>query len=462
MNITSILNILVIFGITVLVGFTSTYADPLVQINASKCPDNLQVGEKGNVELSIINTGQKDLYITNIIPSQSLSREQSISFSVNDNMLPLHLGPSSIAYLDGKFSSTIEGISYLDLNVTYSDPMEKNNSNFFTYQEICKIKILSVGADQTPLWQNMLIGGGIISAVASFVIYFIKRPFVKKDFEQQQEAQHNIWLLQQMHQLAEQYYFPLSKFAEETRRTLAIANYSKNPPDIKIAYSHLREFLQKYMEFKKKTGANFLFKDGTKFEMRAIGKLQAILVSLPFDQDGIDEIGSDKLVYNPLKPSSYNKQYEYFEEWIKSENCVKSRSQVIQKLKEFWDVLEDQAERISQPDYLSQIHPPLDPIQEDNFWILYSSYKYISMKDAKIIVFGKGFDDEEIKYQFYITGYDDVLFKKDKWKITKTSEGIQLEILHYVKPGTYDLYAKYGLNGNLDKETIRLVIRVDK
>lgn len=443
-------------GICVMLGNYDAYSQSSIQINISKCPDSLKVGERGDMIFSLTNINEQQLNITTMtLTPNGISQKNNSEIILNNNfVVPEQILSYSTTDVNARFSSIKDGIQYIDLNLTYELVGDNNHKQYFIQQELCKIEVLPIASEPLPLWLNILIGGGVSSAIAAFIIYLIKRPFVKKDFEQQQEIQHKLWLSQQMHALAEKYYFPLAKYGEEARRTISIASSSKESRDIKIAYNQICEFLQKYTEFKKMTGANFLFRDRS-FENPAIGKVQAIMVSLPFDEKDINEIVANKTSSDgKLKEVDYKKtQYTYFERWIKSVNCEKSRDQTMIKLNELWEILDDQGERISQPDYFSK--PPKSApatSESDNFWILFSSSKYLQ-KNGNIFISGSGFTDKEIEYEFHMENF--ILHKEKTY-----TNMVELKIPDTINKGTYDLHARYVTN-KIEKDTIRIVIHID-
>ncbi|MFZ0184669.1 MAG: hypothetical protein WAL88_07540 [Nitrosotalea sp.] len=293
----------------------------------------------------------------------------------------------------------------------------------------------------------------ILTPIAGVIGYLLKQYFVNRDFVFQQKIEHHHWLLQQIHSFAEKYYTPMAKFAWDSLQTISISSTSKNKHDIVIAYDNLSMFLAKYLEFKRTVGANFLFRDRA-YENPVIKKIQAILTAIPFDELDLDQIAIDvtksnnKLTIFPHNHSAY----KYFESWIKSEYCKKSRDLLITKLFELQDILDDQGERISSPDYFlnSKSKESIPTSSNDIFWILYANTKYVHPGDD-LFVYGEGFDSNP-KYDF-------ILGNLSLNIVTKNKDYVQLKIPDKIDTGTYDLYARFASNGSTD-ETIGIVIHV--
>ena len=321
--------------------------------------------------------------------------------------------------------------------------------------------------------EAIVIGGiGIaVTAVISGIAFFLKRYFTKNDFEQQQNLQHSLWLMQKNYTIASEHYVPLAKYAYEAMFKIKNASISKTEQDIQSAYYYLFIFLGKYVQLEIISGANFLFITGLK-EEEAVRKIHAIMVMLPFIRTDINKIATE---FNTLNGNFANINFKsnsfvFFKQWVTSNNCNRSIQTIREKLNELQKLLDNESEKILQAEkFLSvrKIKKPTNQKQsflnyeqkylkkinqtenQTNFHIIHLSPKYIK-KGESIFVFGGGFAQKN--YCFKLNNKSICVSVLDDTTIT-------FPIPTSINSGTYDLYATFGENGK-DSETIGLVLHI--
>ncbi|MCE2506720.1 MAG: hypothetical protein J4F36_09715 [Nitrosopumilaceae archaeon] len=299
----------------------------------------------------------------------------------------------------------------------------------------------------------MTTAGGIIG-------FLIKRHFNKRDLVYEKRLDYENWLLKQFNPMAESYYVPLAKFAYDAHAAIGTAAVSQDQRAIKIAFQNTCVFLTKYMEFRYEKGANFVF-HSRENEYIAIGKVQAILTGIPFDLLMLDKIALEVGKGTPKFVTEYDNEkfYDYFEKWITSKHCNKSRQLVLERLWELQTILDLSGEEIYQGKKLQQILNIQDPKkyiatkQKDSFYIL-STSKKTTQKEESLFVFGRGFDNEKIKYDFYIGD--------KKMDVEVHTEGhVKLKIPSDIEDGTQDVFAKFKNQEGIEDETIGLVVHIN-
>lgn len=310
---------------------------------------------------------------------------------------------------------------------------------------------------QTDILGWVLVPFGVL--VGGLVGYFIKRTFVKQDVQFQEQIEHEHWLLQQFSKLAETHYFPLAKFSKDAGTNIEKASISHEEKAIKISYYHFGIFLKKYFEFKKSTGANFLFRN-RETETKAIKKFGGVLLGLPFDDFELKNMLEDMFAQSgKFNDSCFSKnEFTIFNNWITTDNCTRSRSLVIEKLKNLAQLLDNGSEEISHPELYRTNLKKENSIAQDHdeiFWILYLSKKTAKSGDT-LIVFGNGFTNKYVKFNFFIS-------KTSIKKITKKTEKyIEFKIPDDQTAGIFDVYAKFKVKrwyGTLE-DTIGIPLKV--
>lgn len=291
---------------------------------------------------------------------------------------------------------------------------------------------------QTDILGWVLVPFGVL--VGGLVGYFIKRTFVKQDVQFQEQIEHEHWLLQQFNKLAETHYFPLAKFSKDAGTNIEKASISHEEKAIKISYYHFGIFLKKYFEFKKSTGANFLFRN-RETETKAIQKFGGVLIGLPFDDFELKNMLEDMFAQgDKFNDSCFSKnEFTIFNNWITTDNCTRSRSLVIEKLKNLAQLLDAGSEEISHPELYRTNLKKENSIAQDHdeiFWILYLSKKTAKSGDT-LIVFGNGFKNPYVTFDFFI---GNMLFLR---VINKTDRYIELKIPERLASGIYDVYANF-------------------
>ena len=304
-------------------------------------------------------------------------------------------------------------------------------------------------------WDDFAIG----AMVGGIVVFMIKRYFNKKDLAFGMRLEYENWLQKQFNPMAGSYYVPLAKLAYDAHNTIKIAAVSQEQHAIKIAFQNTCVFLTKYMEFKYKKGANFVFRSRDNEEI-PIKKIRAILNGIPFDLLMLDKIALEVGKSRPKFVTEYNNQefYDYFERWITSKYCSRSRQLVLEKLWDLQLILDLSGEEIYQGEKIKKVSNESDSKyvakkQDELFYILSTSKKIIQKEEA-LFVFGGGFDNKKIIYDFY-TGD-----KKMDMKF-HTDEYVKIKIPNDVKDGTYDVFAKFKNQEGIEEETIGLVIHID-
>lgn len=432
----------------------SIYAQQNVSVLLKVCPEDIFIGERHIDEFVIRNFDSKTVVITKlnfVIDGFENSGNNSIIFT---NSVPTTLSAFTSEVGSIRFVSYEEGIHYVD--VVFSYFFKDSSENVFEEtSQICRFNVKPLDSLWDPIWLTVVIAA-ITSGFGSAAAYGLKRYFLKKDIEHQKQLDHSNWLLQQMHSSAEKYYFPLAKFSLETKTAISIASASKRNEDIENAYYKLAVLISKYLEFKENTGANFIFKNNKGAADKAINKTQAVFVSLPFDALDLNEIQREYLASKENKKSfEYtSKSYCSFKNWIKSDKCQRSRDNAMMKLFELQQILDNQGERISNPDFVNKLdsEDEVSSSEEARFWILRSSTKYAKQGD-EIFVFGYGFN-EEIPYKFHI--HDQELQQLNKFK-----NAIRLKLPDSIPPDTYDVYSTFEIDEKT-YETIGLVFHILK
>ena len=275
--------------------------------------------------------------------------------------------------------------------------------------------------------------------VAGLVAYFLKRSFVKQDVVYQKQVEHEHWLMQQFHKLSDAHYFPLAKFARDTELSIERASVSLESKSTEIAFYHFCIFMKKYFDFKISTGANFMFRNQNT-ENDAIKKFNALLIGLPFDDLELKNLIESSFTNAKFTVDYSNDPYfDLFKTWIMSNTCERSRSLVIEKLKNLARILDKGAEETSHPkSYDAQIEKTPLKLETpfDEFWIIGLSKKS-SKSGENIIVFGKGFTNPYVKYDFYVGNLQFLRV------IRATDDLIELKIPERIGGGIYDVYANF-------------------
>ena len=278
--------------------------------------------------------------------------------------------------------------------------------------------------------------GGLVGGL---VAYFLKRSFVKQDAVSKKQIEHEHWLMQQFHKLGDTHYFPLAKFARDTGMSIERSSISLESKSIEIAFYYFCIFMKKYFEFKISTGANFMFRNQN-MENDAIRKFHALLIGLPFDDLELQNLIQDS--FNDGKFTvdfSSNEYFTLFKIWISSNTCQRSRLLVIEKLKNLARILDKGAEETSHPkSYDTQIEKtPLKQEQSfEDFWIIGLSKKSAKSGDT-LIIFGKGFTNSFVNYDFYIGNLQFLRI------IRATDDFVELKIPERISAGIYDVYANF-------------------
>lgn len=306
------------------------------------------------------------------------------------------------------------------------------------------------------------VATAIVTSIASVIIgiaaYIIKRVFIKKDFENQQKIEHSSWLLKKSHSFAEKYYVLLTRHLYDFDDNIRHAILSKNESTIKDTYDHLTEFLKKYNEFEKETGGNFLFIERSN-EMEAIRKMQSFFFGLPFDSTDLKSI---------IENNS-TRSFDSFTNWIKSDNCSKSKNLVKERVSELWPLLDDESEKIMHYDYFlkfnkkrkikkikktfKHIFQKQGNIQTNNSFYIHKVEPKYAKAGEKVLVFGNGFKTENIHYDLKIKN-----FKMDKIIIDNTI--VEGTIPNNISKGTYEIIADFKINDVVGDEPMGLVIHV--
>ena len=308
---------------------------------------------------------------------------------------------------------------------------------------------------------DALIITAIITATASTIVgiaaYFIKRGFVKKDFEHQQNMEHSIWLLKKLHDVATHHYVGLARHLYDSETELKRAELSHDSKLIENAYKEIVKLLQKYNEFKNDTGANILFIE-RKTEDHALKKIRSLLISLPFDDDDHLRIISD----------DHDLPKKSFSNWVNSQYCINSKTQTQERLFQLRSIFDDESEKILQHEYFLKTRS----YNEGNTWIkkfkknpkirkkstcnLFYINKLSSMyatNNERIWLFGKGFLNESIKYSLCIKDNEIEYIVKD-------NESIQIIIPKDLDEGTYDVTANFTIHKIQKEEPTGLVVHV--
>jgi len=274
----------------------------------------------------------------------------------------------------------------------------------------------------------------------------------------EKQLEHRNWLLKQFNPTAESYYVPLAKFAYDAHGAIKNAVASQDPRAINIAFQNTCVFLAKYMEFKNEKGANFVFYDGTD-EQIAIGKAQAVLNGVPFDPLMINKIACEmsEQTHKFLTEYANEEMYGYFEKWITSRHCSKSKQLVLEKLFDLQLILDLKGEEILQGKLPSRLNisNPKKYVSEkltEGFYII-SADKKTARKGSPLFIFGKGLDDEKTSYGFYVGD------KKVDVELC-TDEYVKIIIPNNIEDGTYDVFAKFK-NQGVEGETIGLAVHIN-
>ena len=299
----------------------------------------------------------------------------------------------------------------------------------------------------------------IVAPLGGLVGYVLKRHFVNKDFEFQQKIERQHWLLQQFSPLSSEYYVPLAKFAFDSFTHIERSQSAKNLQSVEIAYYHTCLLLSKYISFKNERGANFLFINSD-YEGEAIITIRAILSSFPFDDQDLITIHNHITTSKSIFTNTHYKgiTYDKFKSWILSDNCVESRKFIIEQLFYFQRILDQGGEEIAHPRLIDKSNLIIKSREKDDdiFYILSSSAKKATAGD-KIQIFGGGFKEDRVTYDFYI-GNNVVATKKDS---------INNNVIEFTIPnnllGSYDIFSKFKVLRwqRIDKEdTIGIPIHI--
>ena len=299
--------------------------------------------------------------------------------------------------------------------------------------------------------------GGMISILVG---HTLKRSFIKHDMDYRKQLQHQNWLLQRLYDLSSNYYFPLAKFANDAASSIEKTSISPKTKSIPITFNYFGIFMKKYFEFKSATGANFLFRNRT-LEEYAIKKFNSLLIVLPFNFLELNDMitcmfdNSGKFNPNSLKLDYYN----WFEIWIKSVHCINSRNIVTEKLKDLYCTLDHEGENISHPEAYENQNKKIPSYRSTHgkFWIIDLDTKSAKSGDD-LIVYGNGFNDTNVKYDFFIG--DSKILKIFK----KTNTFVIFKIPEKLNYGVYDVYAKFKIKNcgkNDHDNTIGIPLKIN-
>ena len=108
--------------------------------------------------------------------------------------------------------------------------------------------------------QALTILGWILAPILGLIGYGIRLYMNRRNIQFAKDVEHEEWLLQKFHPLAEKYYFPLARFSFETYTNMKHASKSHDKDVIDNAYLNFGLFIAKYINFKNETGGNFLFR----------------------------------------------------------------------------------------------------------------------------------------------------------------------------------------------------------
>jgi len=448
--------ILILLTIGLFFTTNNSFAQEDVDFIIQKCPDEIFIGERQNTNLVVRNSDSHAISIVNLeLAVDGLENMSNSSITLpNSELFPLTLDSFESKIIPIVITSNDEGIHYVDTRMIYL--LENSENKVIEKNGICQFNAKPLESLWDPIWLTISIGA-ITSGFGSGAAYTLKRHFLKKDVEHKKTLEHENWLLQQDHSLANKYYFPLAKFALEAKRSISISASSKKLDDIEMAYQKLTIFIDKYMEFKENTGGLFNFKNRMASAM-AISKTQAIFVGLPFNESDLYDIRREyQSAKEDKKDLDYiSKSYCSFKNWIVSNYCQKSRDHVMKKLFDLQGILDDHSEELVSPNYAASYYPKLtenNSIGGDPFWILRSSTKYVKQGD-EVHIFGEGFTNPDISFKFRL-GNRDLVSKKT------FDNAVIIQIPGDISCGTYDLCAKYTINLVPD-ETISLVFHVSK
>jgi hypothetical protein len=461
----------IIFILTLLVfisvpnnGFSVSSAE----IIAVTCPEKLNLGEKGEINYSIRNPGSEKIYIlgSNITLDKPTKSNTSLTnfWPKTEIGYPFAINPYSTMNFGGVFRSDKLGYHYVHLSLSYSNEITKSSDVVPEENDLCTIVVSASESKDDPISGYVFqIALSIIlfPVIAGLVEYFIKRSFVKRDFESEQRIQHSTWLLQHIHSVVTEYYLPLANYGALAKGNIEKASISKVSSDIQSAYYNTALYLGKIVEFERSIGGNFLFIEQRSENLAKTSSLE-IESSLPFDRRDIDEIAKevnkkkDKVLNEPRFRSIH---FNSFSSWIKSENCENSRRQVEEKLEQFFKLLDTEGERALQPEYFmrykqSESERKVLEIEKPLLTLNQISPKYAGRGDT-VYIFGNGFRDTA--YQFYIG--NDVNMPLTH-RVSNKNDYTELTIPMGIRVGTYDIFAVFKNKAGYDAQTIRIVIHI--
>jgi hypothetical protein len=316
--------------------------------------------------------------------------------------------------------------------------------------------VVGTGIDAAIVTAMITSTASIILGIAA---YFIKRVFTKKDYENQQNIEHSVWLLKKTHEVAVRHYVLLTRHLFNSEVELKRADLSCDSILIENAYDKISDLIRQYDQFQKDTGANILFLE-RRNENKAIGKINSLFMSLPFDYD-------DRL-------RIINKDNEFaknsFRNWLNSKNCSKSKAQAKKRLYESRSIFDDETEKILHHEYflksrkshkikslkerMKKIHNLFKKSIPDSFFIDKISPIYV-VKGEKVWLFGSGFTDKSIKYSLKIGN-------KTISHTPKDNELTQMIIPTDLNEGTYDVTADFTINEIQGDEPTGLVVHIVK
>jgi len=439
-----------------------------VEITPVTCPEKLNPGEKGEINYSIRNTGSQKIHIlsSNITLDKPAKVNTSLTnFSPKTDINhPSTINPFSSANFGGVFRSEKLGFHYVDLSLSFSNEPTKSSAAITEEKELCKIGVSASESKDDPISGYVFqIALSIIlfPIIAGLVEYFIKRSFVKRDFESEQRIQHSTWLLQHIHSVVTEYYLPLANYGALAKRNIENASISKGGSDTKSAYYYIALYLAKIVEFERTIGGNFLFIEPRSENTAKVSALE-IESSLPFDRKDIDEIAKevnkkkDKVLNEPTFRSIH---FNYFSSWIKSESCEFSRKQVQEKLEQFFKLLDNEGERALQPEYFmryrqSERQGKVLEFERPLLTVNQISPKY-TRPGEKIYVFGNGFSGTQ--YKFYIGNDLSVALTHTT---SNRNDYVELMIPAGIRIGAYDIFAVFKDKVGNNAQTIRIVIHI--
>jgi hypothetical protein len=480
-----------------------------VKLTKISCPSFLDIGEEGNLRFAIKNSDPKKVLsltsfsiLSKEIQNQTQNPIPHMELAY-DAQIPIVLGPYNEHEINAELISTIERTYDLEFRYNYTATEDNQIVDTFENQEanICKISVISLKerwTDPIADLRNSLIFPFAIAAAGIILTWYFTRSreesnrrLSNEDRRKNEESSRRVanaeWLIKQKHDFYLEHYIHLVRTSHRLHVEL-LRLFKSNEISLestKVAYIRLHSFFAAVNAFENSSKGLYFFLND-RDERKIKGFIQAIRLGLPFETWYLDSITHEN---RPKKVDevSDNGPFRYFNSWIISSNCIRSKAMVINNSINYAYLLDSQGSDIldlaknSESNANAQkstanaqkstanaqksveekkVIPNLPHTLEDSTFYLFDVDRKVidtSQGEMSILVRGNGF---ESKFSFsFIVGSQEITPQKPPID----NHFVEVKIPATLNSGTYDLYGKvYPTVGEYFFTLEGIVIHIDK